>query len=1136
MKKLISIPLLFSIAFLFFTHTSQAQSEEKELFSTRNKAGVRNGPRAFATFTLQQPTTITRINTYHWNDGKGTPSPGMIGIQGQGSWQAKGSPGMNGTPNAEWWAFPNLTLQPGTYTLTDSDSVTWSQNGQSNGIGHFSIYGIVQSVSMPSPSPAADSSGASEQEIHSTRNKAGVQNGPRQFATFTLQQPMLITRINTYHWNNGKGTPSPGKIGIQGQGSWQAKGSPGMNGTPNAEWWASPNITLQPGTYTVTDSDSVTWSQNAGSGGVGHFSIYGKIITAAATSANVSGEWDFGSKLLLKQEGNRITGTYNNGRSRIEGILNGRVWSGTFNYNAQVHGTFSYTFSPDFNSFEGVWANSTDSNKGTDKGVRLSSAAPSQTAQSGPTSSSMGNPSIRLQKQTFTVGEPVVVTYENLPGNSQDWVSVTAASKPDNQYDKWTYTQGKKNGTFEVSDLPPGSYQARLYLNWPAGQYNVQGRVSFEITAQAPAPQAGPSMASLRLDKSAFMPNEEIRVYFTASSNYAANAWVGIIPSSVAHGSEAENDKYDLSYQYLEKRSSGTLTFKAPAQNGSYDFRMNDADGGGREVASFTFSVGAMSQTAAAPAQPVGAAVQGSLSNSVSAAVAQFTMTPNAAISGYNNQHLTGVSPSDCAQQCLQNSWCQSFDYYKNESKCDLSDKNAAQVGGLKTNYGGNPYDHYAKVQGSGPVLTETAMPPFAVIAGSWDSSEGKMQVYQNGNNVSGIYGSDNGKISGILSGNTLSGLWTENSSSKKCATARNGSYYWGQIRFTFQNPQQFNGVWGYCNEPLSGTNWTGNKTASSPTAASIQPTAPQQDVQPYKVQLPPAASGESIVFYSRNIASVQNGPSQYATFAIQQPMMITRINTYHWNNGKGTARPGSIGIKGLGSWQAQGSPGMYNTPNAEWWVSPNLLLQPGTYSIVDSNPATWSQNPGSQGIGHTAVYGKTVSTPQAIATAPKKTFDANVQQSTQKVVVPQPAAIKAQPAPPAQAATETAACSPKAGADLRHCNFAGKKLDGADFSNTDLSGVSFKKASLKKAKFEGAQCEKTDFSHSNLEKASFKKAGCEGADFTKAKLEKANFRNANLSNTKFRKADVNKTSFKGAKLRGSDVRSDPMNLIKAKF
>jgi len=73
-----------------------------------------------------------------------------------------------------------------------------------------------------------------------------------------------------------------------------------------------------------------------------------------------------------------------------------------------------------------------------------------------------------------------------------------------------------------------------------------------------------------------------------------------------------------------------------------------------------------------------------------------YTHTANAAISGHNKEKLTEVSVDDCKAACSDTSWCVSFDYYKNSQKCDLSDKRAEDVGGLKTTYNNDPYDHYS--------------------------------------------------------------------------------------------------------------------------------------------------------------------------------------------------------------------------------------------------------------------------------------------------------------------------------------------------------------------------------------------------------------------------------------------------------
>jgi len=77
-------------------------------------------------------------------------------------------------------------------------------------------------------------------------------------------------------------------------------------------------------------------------------------------------------------------------------------------------------------------------------------------------------------------------------------------------------------------------------------------------------------------------------------------------------------------------------------------------------------------------------------------AIPECAKIPKAAISGHNKKHLTGQTVESCARACFGESWCKSFDWYKGKGGCDLSDKSAADVGGLKHNYNGDPYDHYA--------------------------------------------------------------------------------------------------------------------------------------------------------------------------------------------------------------------------------------------------------------------------------------------------------------------------------------------------------------------------------------------------------------------------------------------------------
>jgi len=110
-------------------------------------------------------------------------------------------------------------------------------------------------------------------KISDTMNIMAVYNGPTAPTTLSINTPHLVTEIHDYHWNNAQGA-TPGTISLQDQngkiyGPWQAVGTPGQGGVPNANWFVYPNIVIPAGTYTVIDSDPSTWSQNTDSGGKG---------------------------------------------------------------------------------------------------------------------------------------------------------------------------------------------------------------------------------------------------------------------------------------------------------------------------------------------------------------------------------------------------------------------------------------------------------------------------------------------------------------------------------------------------------------------------------------------------------------------------------------------------------------------------------------------------------------------------------------------------------------------------------------------------------------------------------------------------------------------------------------------------
>ncbi|TAN43575.1 MAG: tetratricopeptide repeat protein [Nitrospirae bacterium] len=132
----------------------------------------------------------------------------------------------------------------------------------------------------------------------------------------------------------------------------------------------------------------------------------------------------------------------------------------------------------------------------------------------------------------------------------------------------------------------------------------------------------------------------------------------------------------------------------------------------------------------------------------------------------------------------------------------------------------------------------------------------------------------------------------------------------------------------------------------------------------------------ERLLFQTNTTARVYDKPSQKTYFGLNSPTRITKISTYHWNEGKGV-EPGTIGLmdvfrgRTIGTWNVTATKSMFDlTPGAAWpvqgdgppyryWiVQPDVDLPAGTYEILDSNPSTWSQNVETNNRGVAWVYG----------------------------------------------------------------------------------------------------------------------------------------------------------------------------------
>ncbi len=137
--------------------------------------------------------------------------------------------------------------------------------------------------------------------------------------------------------------------------------------------------------------------------------------------------------------------------------------------------------------------------------------------------------------------------------------------------------------------------------------------------------------------------------------------------------------------------------------------------------------------------------------------------------------------------------------------------------------------------------------------------------------------------------------------------------------------------------------------------------------LEPYHSKTEVTEPEESEVIYnSWNKVSVDNNPTCSPFFTIDKPQMITYIDTYHWNHGT-DAPGGTISLRNgygklYGPWEVETSLDQGKVPKGYWIVHPNEIILAGTYTVQDSDPATWSQNSESP-CGFTKVEGYAATT-----------------------------------------------------------------------------------------------------------------------------------------------------------------------------
>jgi hypothetical protein len=115
-------------------------------------------------------------------------------------------------------------------------------------------------------------------------------------------------------------------------------------------------------------------------------------------------------------------------------------------------------------------------------------------------------------------------------------------------------------------------------------------------------------------------------------------------------------------------------------------------------------------------------------------------------------------------------------------------------------------------------------------------------------------------------------------------------------------------------------------------------------------------------IYNNTNTAGVNNNPTKPVTFSVSEPFKITEIYTYHWNfsgnSNTGTHLLRSNNGKTYGPFQTGGSDGQNGKKNVNWTSHPNVIIPAGSYTLEDSDNATWSTNAQSYNAGFARISG----------------------------------------------------------------------------------------------------------------------------------------------------------------------------------
>ena len=189
---------------------------------------------------------------------------------------------------------------------------------------------------------------------------------------------------------------------------------------------------------------------------------------------------------------------------------------------------------------------------------------------------------------SLVVGNAVSVSWQAPSGNDLggDWVGIFKVADNDQNYIAWTYTDGRAQGSASFLLSEAGTYQARYFKNG----YSRQA-VSSNITVTTAGGGGGgggttTSTFSLVATPSVATPGGTISVRYTVpTGRETSRDWIGMYRFN-------ESDIAYMTYVYAPGNAQGTVSFTAPSENGTYQFRYFLDNGYSRVAVSNNVTIG----------------------------------------------------------------------------------------------------------------------------------------------------------------------------------------------------------------------------------------------------------------------------------------------------------------------------------------------------------------------------------------------------------------------------------------------------------------------------------------------------------------------------------------------------------------